>query len=64
MYLLVVTVIIATVLDSSNSQLISVRVHGWQNVDAGGVDESLDAFITKQILRAEVLSQVDEQLTT
>lgn len=31
-------------------------------MDAGGVDEGLDALVPLQILRAQVLSQVDQQL--
>lgn len=58
--LLIITVVI--VLDSRNSHLVSIRVHGGQNMDAGGVDEGLDALVPQQILWAQVLSQVDQQL--
>lgn len=42
--------------------LIAVWVHGGQQVDACVVDKVLDALISQQVLRAQVLSQVDEQL--
>ena len=31
-------------------------------MDAGGVDEGLDALVSLQVLRAQELGQVDEQL--
>lgn len=56
-HLFIVVVVIAR-----NSHLISIRVHRRKDVDAGGVDKSLDALVPLQILCAQVLSQVDEQL--
>lgn len=58
--LLIITVVI--VLESRNRQLVPVGVHGGQEMDAGDVDEGLDALVPQLILGAQVLSQVDQQL--
>ncbi|TNN67891.1 hypothetical protein EYF80_021860 [Liparis tanakae] len=58
--LLFITVVI--VLESRNRHLVPVGVHGGQKVDAGGVDEALDALVPQLVLGAQVLSQVHQQL--
>lgn len=58
----VVVTAVGAVLGSGNGHLVAIRVHGGQDVDAGGVDEGLDALVSLQVLRAQELSQVDEQL--
>lgn len=42
--------------------LVAIWVHGWQQVDAGGVQQALDAGVAQQVLRAQILGQVDEHL--
>ena len=54
--------VIVSVLGSNNSHLVPVRVHGGQDVDAAGVDEGPDALVPQQVLWAQVLRQVDQQL--
>lgn len=43
--------------------LEAVWVHGGHEVDAGAVDEVDDRLVALLVLVAEVLSQVDEQLS-
>lgn len=43
--------------------LKAVWVHGGHEVDAGAVDEVDDRLVALLVLVAEVLSQVDEQLS-
>ena len=57
---LVLAVVI--VLQSRHSHVVPVGVHAGQDVDAGGVDDGLDALVAQQILGAHVLSQEDQQL--
>lgn len=45
-----------------SGNLIAIRIHGGQNMDACGVDEPLNSLIAQQILRAQILSQVYQQL--
>lgn len=47
---LVLLMAIVVILESGDSHLVAVRVHGGQDVDAGGVDESLNALVTQQVL--------------
>ena len=44
--------------------LPSVRVHAGEEVDPGGVDEVLDLGVPGQVARAQVVGQVQQQLTT
>lgn len=44
--------------------LPSVRVHAGHEVDPGGVDESSDVLVARQVLGAEVVRQMEQQLTT
>lgn len=60
----VLIVSIVAVRQCSHGHLVAVGVHGGQDVDAGGVDEALNALISNQVLGAQVLSQVDQQLAT
>lgn len=60
--LLIVSVV--AVGQCSHGHLKAVGVHGGQDVDAGGVDEALNALVSQQVLRAQVLSKVDQQLAT
>lgn len=46
-----------------SSFLEAIRVHGGHEVDAGVVDEVDDGLIAFLVLVAEVLSQVDKQLS-
>lgn len=45
------------------SHLITVWIHGSQNVDAGGVDEGLNSLVPQDVLWTQVLGHVDEQLS-
>lgn len=44
--------------------LIAVRVHGGQDMDACGVDDGLNPLIAQQVLGAHVLSQIYQQLSS
>lgn len=46
----------------SGGHLVAVGVHGGQDVDAGVVDQPHDPVVSRSVLLAEELAQLDEQL--
>lgn len=55
---------VVAILYLGGRQLVTVGVHGCQDVDARGVYERLDTLVAKEILGTQVLGQVEQQLTT
>ena len=47
-----------------SGDLPSVRVHAGEEVDPGGVHEAADLGVPGQVARTQVVSQVQQQLST
>lgn len=62
-YFLVAELRIIVICYLCRSHLITVWVHGSQNVDAGGVDEGLNSLVPQDVLWTQVLGHVDEKLS-